>query len=158
METSRLTLRKTDVNDSAFIFELVNTPAWLKFIGDRNVKSVEEARGFIQKINENPNMTYWVISLKNRLLPLGIISFLNRDYLEHYDIGFALLPRHEGMGYAYEAAKHVLQIESQKKLHQKILAVTVSSNEKSIRLIAKLGLKFKDTLTRGHEELSVYST
>jgi ribosomal-protein-alanine N-acetyltransferase len=158
LETARLTLRKIEITDSEFIFELVNTHDWIKFVGDRNVKSEGDARNYIQKINLNPNMTYWVIGLKDDSIPVGIVSLVKRDFLEHYDIGFALLPRYEKMGYAFEATRQVLQIESQKRLHKKILAVTISSNKKSIHLLQKLGLRLKGTIEKGNETLSVYST
>jgi RimJ/RimL family protein N-acetyltransferase len=158
LETERLDIREIDLEHSEFIFELVNTDNWIKFIGDRGVKTIQDANVFIQRINNNPNITYWLISLKNESIPIGIISFVKRDYLEHHDIGFALLPQYEEKGYAYEAARHVLQIESQKRLHKKILAITVEGNQRSVRLLKKLGLRFREKMKKGEEDLLVYST
>jgi ribosomal-protein-alanine N-acetyltransferase len=158
LETERLALRRMEITHSEFIFELLNTPDWLRFIGDRNVKSEGDAQNYIKRINLNPSTTYWVITLKENSVPVGIVSLVKRDFLDHYDIGFALLPRYEKMGYALEATRHVLQIESQKRLHEKILAVTITNNQKSIHLFEKLGLRLKETIEKGSETLSVYST
>jgi [ribosomal protein S5]-alanine N-acetyltransferase len=106
METVRLNIREIDTTDSDFILELVNSANWIKYIGDRHVKTAEDAKLFIQKITDNPNMTYWVMTLKEESIRVGIISFVKRDYLEHHDIGFALLPHYEKTGYAFEAARH----------------------------------------------------
>jgi ribosomal-protein-alanine N-acetyltransferase len=158
LETTRLNLKEVTVADSEFILELVNTYSWIRFIGDRKVRSEEEAKVFIQKINDNPNLTYWVISRKSDSQPVGIISFAKRDYLEHHDIGFALLPQYEHLGFAYEAASHALQIESRKRRHKRILAITKSDNQKSIQLLEKLGLRFKEEIVKDSEQLLVYST
>jgi hypothetical protein len=81
LETTRLNLKEVTVADSKFILELVNTHSWIRFIGNRKVRSEEEAKVFIQKINDNSNLTYWVISRKSDSQPVGIISFAKRDFL-----------------------------------------------------------------------------
>ena len=89
LTTDRLLIEPLSINDNSFIFELVNTEGWLKFIGDRNVHSKQEAIANIQRIKNTPNLIYWVVRLKDNHVPIGIISFLKRSYLEHFDIGFA---------------------------------------------------------------------
>ena len=154
ISTERLSLRVVTTEDHEFICELVNTKGWLEFIGDRNVHSEDDAIKYIQKLNDNQNLTYWVVKIKETDKPIGIISFLKRDYLEHFDIGFAFLPEYNGYGYAYEAAKEVLSIVSKYPEYSTILATTIPSNEKSIRLLTKLGLRFEKELEVATEKLS----
>lgn len=144
-------------SDSDFIFKLVNTPKWIKFIGDRNVRSPEDASAYTQKIISNPAITYWVIFLKNQPVPVGIISLVKRNYLEYPDVGFALLPEFENHGYAVEATKSVLGHLVQTKPYSKVLAIALKENVKSIQLLQKLGFRFEAELEQDKEELLVFS-
>ncbi|MEK6783305.1 MAG: GNAT family N-acetyltransferase [Bacteroidota bacterium] len=92
--TNRLLLTELNPDDQEIILELLNTPEWIKFIGDRNVKTKEDAREYIQKIIDNPKANYWVVRLRHLQVPIGIITFIKRDYLEHYDIGFAFFSKY----------------------------------------------------------------
>ena len=89
ISTLRLILNIITENDDDFMRTLVNTEGWLKFIGDRKVHSKQDAIAYIQRIKNTPNLIYWVVRLKDNHTPVGIISFLKRSYLEHFDIGFA---------------------------------------------------------------------
>ena len=95
--------------------------------------------------------------LKDTPTPLGIISFLKRHYLEHFDIGFAFLPEYNGCGYAYEAAEKVLSIASQQAEYSTILATTIPQNIASIKLLNKLGLHFEREIEVANDILHVYS-
>ena len=119
--TDRLSLDILTNEDYEFIISLLNSKGWIEFIGDRNVHSKEEAIIYINKILHTAHFHYWVIRQKSDNIPVGIISFIKRDYLEYYDIGFALLPEFSGNGYAFEAAKEVLFIMTTKFHHHPIL-------------------------------------
>ncbi len=153
--TSRLSLNTVTLADIEFITELVNTPEWIKFIGDRNVHSHQEATEYIQRIIDNRNINYWVITIKGTQVPIGIITFIKRDYLDHHDIGFALLARHTRLGYAYEAASAVLA-EALKE-HSTVVATTIKENNNSIQLLEKLGLKFERETVKENEAILLYS-
>ncbi len=157
INTERLSLDTLTVNDYDFVRELVNSKGWLRFIGNRHVNSKDEAIAYINKINRTPHLTYWVVRVKASNIPIGIISFLKRAYLEHFDIGFAFLPQFHGNGYAYEAAKEVLSIVRQYPGHTHILATTVAGNINSIKLLTKLGLYFDKEITVEEEKLHIYS-
>lgn len=157
-KTERLLLNELCIDDNGFINELVNTQEWIKFIGERNIKTEEDAKCYIQKIMDNPNIRYWVVKLKNENISIGIITFIKRDYLEHHDIGFAFLPKFAKNGYAYEAAISVLNDAMNNKNHHQILATTIKENTTSIKLLEKLGLSFKNELLVGKELLMIYST
>ena len=94
ISTERLSLDLLAPADAEFMQELLNTKGWLQFIGDRNIHSKEDAIKYINKINTTPNFYYWTVRLTDTHEPIGIISFIKRDYLEHFDIGFAFLPQY----------------------------------------------------------------
>jgi [ribosomal protein S5]-alanine N-acetyltransferase len=154
--TERLRLQLLSLEDDDFIIELLNTEGWITFIGQRNIHTKEDAAAYIGRIMSNPNIFYWVARIKENNNPIGIISFIKRDYLAHYDIGFALLPQFNGQGYAYEAANEVLQMVQQKKFYP-VLATTIPQNVQSIKLLTKLGLHFEKAVEVQNEVLHVYS-
>jgi ribosomal-protein-alanine N-acetyltransferase len=156
METFRLLLFKLSAADAAFMFELLNTPLWIKFIGDRNIKTIADAEAYIQKVNDNPTADYWVVKLKDQQTTLGVVTFMKRDYLDHYDIGFAFLPAYNKQGYAYEASKRLL--EEVNPHHQQIVATVLKENKSSIQLIEKLGLQLDKEIVVNNEALLLYST
>ena len=155
--TERLTLNELSLNNANFINELVNTPEWIKFIGDRNIHTQDEAKEYVEKIIENPNINYWVVKLKSQNISIGIITFLKRDYLEHYDIGFAFLPKYSKNGFAYEATIPVLNDAVNNHNHRQILATTVRENTNSIKLLEKLGLRYEKEIENGKDLLLIYS-
>ena len=155
--TERLVLNELSLNDIEFITELVNTAEWIKFIGDKNIRTQEDARAYIQKIIDNPNANYWVVRLLNQNISIGIITFIKRDYLEHYDIGFAFISKYTGKGYAYEATTTVLNDVTKDSNHKHILATTVRENTNSIKLLEKLGFRFKKEIKNGNDLLVIYS-
>jgi [ribosomal protein S5]-alanine N-acetyltransferase len=155
--TERLNLRLLAPSDQYFIIELLNSEGWLRFIGNRNIGTPEEARAYIQRILDNPATTYWIAELKADQTPVGIITLIKRDYLESHDIGFAFLPAFGGMGYAFEAANTVLKSLMESGHHTKILATTIPENTASIRLLKKMGLEFESEIVIQQETLHVYS-
>jgi [ribosomal protein S5]-alanine N-acetyltransferase len=155
--TSRLVLRPVNLHDAAFILELLNTKGWIQFIGDRKVNNIEDSRNYIQKIMNNPHTLYWVARLEREHASVGIISFIKRSYLEHWDIGFAFLPAFFGNGYAYESAEKILQEMLKNPQHSTILATTKVDNQSSIHLIEKIGFHFKKEMENETERLLLYS-
>jgi len=156
-QTKRLILHEVSVHDEAFIRELVNTSEWLKFIGDRNIRTPEDAQLYIQNIICNPNIYYWIVRLKIENISIGIVTFIKRDYLKHYDIGFALLPKYTKKGYAYEATTVVLNDAILNSSHTHISALTIKENTDSIKLLEKLGLSFEEEIQQGSNLVSIFS-
>ncbi|MBS1587571.1 MAG: GNAT family N-acetyltransferase [Bacteroidetes bacterium] len=152
--TSRLSLKKLSTSDAAFIQELVNTPGWLQFIGNRNVNSAEDAIAYIQKILDNENVTYWIARLKGSLIPIGVVTLIQRDYLAHPDIGFAFLPAYSGTGYAREATEIVIQALQAE--NASLLAITIPENSRSVKLLQTIGFNFEKELQQDGETLLVY--
>ena len=157
LTSDRLTLQLLQPTDAEFIFELVNTPDWIRFIGDRNVSSKEKAVTFIHSVINNVNVDYWVVRLKDENVAVGIVSLVKRDYLDFHDVGFAFLPQHTKKGFAYEASLILLHYLAQEKLSPTILATTIKDNASSIALLEKLGFRFDRQIENGGEELFVYA-
>lgn len=163
-ESDRLLLRAVEEDDAAFVLELLNSPDWIKNIGDRGVKSLFGAKQYIQyrfieKYKKEGFGMYMVI-LKESGLPIGQCGLVKRTYLEYPDLGFALLPAHQGKGYAYEAARLVLNHALTKLKFAKIMAITKEQNTGSRLLLDKLGLKVIGIIQPKGEtsELLLFST
>jgi [ribosomal protein S5]-alanine N-acetyltransferase len=157
MVTDRLCLDLLTEADHQFILALVNSQGWLDFIGDRNVHSTEEAIAYIHKVMNTQDLFYWVVRVTRWNIPVGIISFIKRSYLDNFDIGFAFLPEYNGNGYACEAAKAVLSMVSRHPGYYPVLATTLPQNIRSVRLLTKLGFHFEKQMEVEGERLLVYS-
>lgn len=155
--TSRLRLTEISLIDAAFIKELVNTPGWIRFIGERNVKTDEDAVQYIKQIICSKQVKYWVVKITADNTAVGVISFIKRDYLPHHDIGFAFLPAYQHTGYAYEAAAVVLKDVWQHTKYPIVLATTLYDNVGSIRLLEKLGFHFAEQIQVQGKNLQLYS-
>ena len=140
-------LREFSAADVAFVLELLNTPAWLEFIGDRGVRTLEDAQQYIVnkfiRSYETLGFGLYLLELKPDGKPIGTCGLLKRDVLEDVDIGFALLPEYAGNGYAFEAASEIMKFASEELKLPRLAAITVSHNVNSIKLLSKLGLSFQ---------------
>ncbi len=154
--TERLTLSPLSEKDAAFVAKLLNTDGWIKNIGDRNIRSEKDACEYIQKVNSNPHITYWIVKLKQEGLPIGLVTIIKRDYLPSKDVGFAFLPQFFHKGYAFEATKAVLLALVNSNGLEIILAISLPDNKSSIKLIEKLGLKFEKMINHENSILVVY--
>lgn len=147
LETERLTLRKLSLEDAGFILELLNDPSFLRFIGDKNVRSLEDARQYILKgpleSYERLGFGLYLVALKTAAVPLGICGLVKRDTLEDVDIGFAFLPEFRAKGYAFESAAAVKDYGLNVMGLRRLLAITNPDNIGSIRVLEKIGLRFE---------------
>ena len=146
LETDRLILRYLTEEDAEFFMALANTPSWLKYIGDRNIKTIEASKKYIRdgsiKSYEERGFGFYMVELKENNECLGVCGLIKRDALEDVDIGFAFMPEYEGKGYGYESASAVLQYAKNNLKMSRIIAITVPENERSIVLIKKIGLTY----------------
>ena len=162
IETQRLLLQEVQLADAPFIFELLNTPTWLKYIGDRGIKTLADAEQYIQKsfldsYKKNGFGLYKLV-LKTTNAPIGLCGLVNRPTLEDIDIGFTLLPKYAKKGYAYEAAKATMDYAWNELDLTTIVAITSKDNSNSQQLLEKIGLQQADTITLegDDEELFLY--
>lgn len=148
LETERLVLRRLTVEDAPFMLRLLNEPSWLRFIGDRGVRTLEDARRYVLEgpvdMYERLGFGLYATTLKeDDANPIGICGLVKRAGLDDVDIGFALLPEHWRKGYAYEAAAAVMAYAKGAVGLTRIVAITSVDNESSARLLEKIGLKFE---------------
>jgi RimJ/RimL family protein N-acetyltransferase len=154
--TERLSLIPLNIDDAAFIFHLVNTKGWIRFIGDRKILNVDLSKIYIQQLLDNANINYWVVHLKKEKIPLGVVTIIKKDYLPFHDIGFAFLEKYQGNGYAFEAAERIISYAMNELKMENIAAVTNLENIRSIQLLEKLGLHFHDIIENNGENLNLY--
>jgi RimJ/RimL family protein N-acetyltransferase len=162
LETDRLVLREMTADDAGFILDLLNQPSFLRFVGDKGIRTVADAARYIE---DGPRATYRkhgyglnLVVLRESGAAMGICGLVNRDWLDAPDIGFSLLPAYWSLGYAFEAASAVLEESDGVYRLPRILAITNPDNHDSIRLLERLGFAFDRTVrTPEAEELSLYA-
>ncbi|WP_207481326.1 GNAT family N-acetyltransferase [Arenibaculum pallidiluteum] len=147
IETRRLVLRRMVEDDAHFILELLSDPSWLAFIGDRGVRTLDDARRYIAT---GPAALYarfgfglYLTALRQAGEPIGVCGLLRRDDLDEVELGFAFLARHHGRGYAREAAAATLDYADTRLGVTRIVAIAAPGNERSIRLLQTLGMEFE---------------
>ncbi len=150
LNTTRLILRHYSKTDAPFVYELMNSEDWFKYIGDRNIHSIADAETYIEdkyipSYTENGYGGYMVI-LKETGLPIGACGLYKRPDLEHPDIGFAFLPDFMGKGYGFEAADGLMNYARTELKLSTILGITVQENKASQKLLEKIGLRQIDTM------------
>lgn len=162
LETERLFLEPMTIAEAPFILELYNSPNFIKFIGDRNIKSLDDAENYIinKFLPQFERLGYgnFLIKLKTNGKKIGGVGIFERKGIEVHDIGFSFLPEFEGKGYGYEAANHLIKTAFSKFGLKRISAITSKENTASQKLIEKLGLKYLKTiqLPEDDEELLYY--
>ncbi len=161
--TERLELVHLTLDDAPFILELVNDPAWLRFIGDRGVRTLAQAEAYLQ---DGPLASYvangyglYLVRRKSDGARLGMCGLLQRPSLPQPDIGFAYLPQFTGQGYGFEAATAVLHHAHHELNLSPILAIVKPDNVPSIKLLEKLGMQRQKLLSldEGQSEVLLYA-
>lgn len=150
LNTDRLVLRHFTPEDAGFILRLLNDPSWLKFIGDRGVRTLDDARAYILKSlvasYERHGFGLYLAERIADAVPIGMCGLLKRADLGEVEVGFALLPEFCSQGYAFEAAAATMAHGRAALGLKRIAAITSPGNDRSIRLLEKLGLKFEKTI------------
>ena len=157
LETPRLILQEAVLSDAPFFYQLLNSPNWIKYIGDRGIGTVADAEAYIQKslihsYRENGFGLYNMV-LKENGMPIGLCGLINRPTLDHPDIGFAVLPAYEGKGYTSEAAQGTMDYAQKVLGLKKILGITSEHNLGSQRILEKVGLRFVEKKKRSAEDV-----
>jgi RimJ/RimL family protein N-acetyltransferase len=147
-ETDRLIISEVTLQDAPFIIELVNSPQWLKFVGDRNVRSVPAAETYLKNgiLKSYADSGYGFYKVTQKIateIAIGLVGIVKRAELEHTDIGFAFLPEFEGKGFGYESSLAIMKLAKEKFKLEKLVAITNPMNVNSIKLLEKLGMTFE---------------
>lgn len=172
-ETARLRIRELTVADAAFVLALTNEPAFIANIGDKGLRSLADAERFLREgpwTNQagqssrtgrarqaRPGYGQFLVELRETGEPVGICGLLYREALDLSDVGFAVLSRFRGQGFAYEAAEAVMRYGRDTLGLETIVGLTSPGNVASIRLLEKLGLRFERMAAMGGGEVAIYS-
>ena len=163
LETDRLVLRQLSTEDAEFILELVNEPSWLRFIGDKGIRTIDDARSYILT---GPVASYnrfgfglYLTELKDSRIPIGICGLVKRESLKDVDIGFAFLSKFWGKGYAQESASAVIAFAKRALGLSRIVAITTPDNHSSIKVLEKLGFCYEQMVrfSEGDPELRLFA-
>ena len=150
LTTERLHIEKVSLADAPFYFELMTSPNYLNYIGDKNIRSIEDTQKYIQENNlkhyKELGFGFFKVSLLSSGKPIGICGFAKRDYLPSPDIGYALLPQYERKGYISEADLAIYQYGKEVLQFKEILGITAKNNIVSQHLLRKIGLKPSGTV------------
>ena len=162
LETERLTLRELTEGDADFMVGLMNEASYVRFIGDRGVRTAADARAYLLK---GPMASYrrfgfgmYLVALKTENTPIGVCGLIKRDTLDDVDIGFAFLPEFRTQGYALESATAVMRYGKDTVGLTRVVAIVTPDNDRSIGLLSKLGLRFERMITWPEDgtELKLY--
>jgi RimJ/RimL family protein N-acetyltransferase len=159
--TPRMQLRELGAEDAAFILELLNEPGFLRYIGDKGVRTLADAREYIFKgpmaSYERNGFGLYAACLQDGT-PAGICGLVKRDGLEHPDVGFAFLSRYWSKGYAVESAAAVLAFADRNLKLERVVAITSLDNWSSIAVLEKIGLRFERVmkLTEDASEVKLF--
>ena len=145
-KTERLALVEFKKTHAAFLYDLVNDPVWIEFIGDKNVHSLKDAEDYIEnrlrKSYENHGFGFYVVKIKETDQPVGMCGLVDRPGLDDIDIGFAFLKEHRKRGYGFESSEGMLRYANKELGIDKVVAITHPDNVASGKLLEKLGLTF----------------
>ena len=142
-----MVLRRLTTDDAEFILELLNEPSFLQYIGDKGVRTIDDARKYLltgpMDSYDRHGFGLYLTALKESGVPIGMCGLLKRETLDDVDIGFAFLPKHWLKGYAFESASAVMDYSRDTLGLERIVAVTAPDNTGSIRVLEKLGMRFE---------------
>jgi len=143
--TKRLAIRHITSLDAAFIIKLYNEPGFIEHIGDKKIRSVNDAINTVvdwaKASYQQHGIGLLLVELRDCGTPLGMCGLIKRDDIEDFDLGYSLLEEHQRQGYVIEAAQAVLEHAKNVLNFSRVVGYTSPLNEVSIRVLAKLGFK-----------------
>jgi len=159
IETKRCIMTPTRVEDAPFIYRLLNTPSWKRFIGDRGISSIEDAADYIagKMLPQRARLGFsnFTITLRSTGEPIGTCGLFDRDGVEGVDLGMAFLPEFEGKGYASETCEAMIQAAFERFNQPKVSAITLPENTNARNLLKRLGMVKKGSVVLPNETTSL---
>jgi len=159
LETERLILRQLTTDDAEFILGLLNEPSFIRNIGDRNVRTIDDACAYILN---GPVTSYakngfglYLVQLKETGESIGMCGLIKRDTLDDVDIGYALLPRYWSKGYAVEAARATMAYGKDVIGLKRLVGIVDPTNEGSIRVLEKIGLRYEKMVRLSEDDIDL---
>lgn len=144
--TTRLSLSYFTLADAPFILQILNEEGFRNNIGDRKVRSLEDARNYLEN-NIFPGyakhgFSMFRVALNDSDEVVGMCGILQRENLEFPDVGYAIAEKNYLKGYATEAIKATLELAKSNFGMKEIGAIISPHNEASIRIVQNLGFEF----------------
>lgn len=164
IETERLNLRRISEADAAFVLEVLNDPGFIRFVGDRGVRTLAEAARYIEERFVESYRLHgfglWLAETKDERVPVGMCGLVTRKELNVVEVGYAFLPPFRSRGYAFEAASATKGYARDVLGLPRLYAIVDSDNALSIRVLEKLGMKFERMVRLSGEEseIKLFST
>lgn len=159
LETERLLLRQFSTDDADFILRLLNEPSFIQNIGDRGVRTLEDARSYILRVPiasyEKNGFGLYLVILKESGASIGMCGLIRREALEDVDIGYAFLPEYWSKGYAVEAALAAKEYARDVIGLKRLVAITDPENQASIRVLEKIGLRFEKMIRLSEDDIDL---
>ena len=159
ISTDRLLINRITLDDAGFILKLINDKDWIKNIGDKGIRTIEETEEYIRtrflKAYDEVGFGFYSLILKSDQQIIGIAGLVDREGIDHIDIGYGMLPEFRGKGYAFEATKAIYDYGYEELKLKKIVAIVNPDNTSSIKLLSKLGLEFERMIRFPDEEIDI---
>ena len=159
LETERLVLRQFSVEDADFILRLLNEPSFIRNIGDRGVRTLDDARSYILRVPiasyERNGFGLYLVMLKETGESIGMCGLIKREELEDVDIGYAFLPEYWSKGFAVESALAVKVYARDIIGLKRLVAITDPENQGSIRVLEKIGLRFEKMIRLSEDDIEL---
>ena len=148
--TDRLELYRFTLDDAAFAMALVNDPPFIQYIGDKGVRTLDDAREYLRKgplaSYERHGFGLFKVLRRADAEPVGMCGLLKRDTLDDVDLGYAFLPAFWSNGYALESVAGVLDYGRQQHQLTRVVAITQPDNAPSIRVLERSGFAFERSI------------
>ena len=148
--TERLALYRFTLGDALFAMALVNDPSFVRYIGDKGVRTLEDARGYLEKgpiaSYERHGFGLFKVVRRDDAEPIGMCGLLKRDTLDDVDLGYAFLPAFWSNGYALESVAGVIDYGRQRHLLTRVVAIVQPDNLSSIRVLERSGFSFERSI------------
>jgi RimJ/RimL family protein N-acetyltransferase len=159
LETERLILQQASPEDARVILALLNDPSFIRNIGDRGVRTPDEARTYIRDrlvaSYQHYGFGMYLVVVKETGTPAGLCGLVKRTGLDDVDIGYALLPQHWSKGYATEASLAVKEYAKNTVRLKRLIAITNPDNQGSIRVLEKIGLEFEKMIKLSEDDIEL---
>lgn len=159
LETEQLILRLLTLDDAQFIYELTNDPKWLRFIGDRGIRTHNDAREYISNgplaMQKQFGFCLYLTELKGSSTPIGLCGLIKRDSLDDIDLGFGFLPKYRSQGFAYEAAQAVVNYARRKLGLDRLVAIVSPENSRSKKLLEKLSFEYEKVVKLKDDDIAL---
>jgi len=144
-ETERLSLRKLAKTDVDLIVALNSDPEVMKYIGEPD-DSFENAKKYVEMrvdgYADKDGLGIFIATEKDSDAEIGWICLKQLDDTEEIEIGFRLLKKYWGKGYATEGAKCLLEFGFEELGLEEIAGVTLPTNTPSQQVLKKIGLEY----------------